>query len=87
MEKKTAAIEHDAGDASLGRGFRHALADIGSRISGCAGLAGGVVNDLGIDVPARTMNAEAGLVARARLERGADTAATVVPAASSMTWA
>jgi hypothetical protein len=75
MKEKTAAIEHDLRDARLGGALRNALADFGSRVLGRAGLdlavlvqrrrgcdraARLVVDDLGVDMPARAMDRKPG---------------------------
>ena len=91
MEQETTAVEHDLGDAGSGCRSGNALADIGSGIGSGAGLAahvlvqgrrGGqglalrIVNDLGVDVTARTVDAEARTGARNSLERGANATTT-----------
>ena len=80
MEQEAATVEHDRGHAGLLGALGQGLADLGRAVAGRAGLAldvlvqgrsrdqrlaGGIVDDLGVDVLARTVDRQA------RLARGA----------------
>src|SRR4029079_1703627 len=93
MEKEAATVEHDLAHAGLLRALGERLADGGSAVLGRAGLAleiivqgrgggdglaGCIVDDLRIDVPARAMDRKPGLGGATRAKRGAHAAAAAV---------
>ena len=93
MEEEAATVEHDLADAGLLRALGERLADRRGAILGRAGLAlevlvqgrsggdglaGGVVDDLGVDVPARAVDRKPRLARGTRAKRGTDAAAAAV---------
>src|SRR6476469_5056831 len=93
MEQKAAAIEYDLADTDLLGALGESLADGRRTIAGRAGLALEVlvqgrrrgeglalriVDDLRIDVPARTVDRKSRLAGGTSAKRGADTAAAAV---------
>src|SRR6476469_3908662 len=93
MEQEAAAIEHDLADTDLLGALGESLADGRRTIAGRAGLALEVlvqgrrrgeglalriVDDLRIDVPARTVDRKSRLAGGTSAKRGADTAAAAV---------
>src|SRR3954452_7255735 len=93
MEEEAAAVEHDLRDAGVLGALGERLADGGSAVLGGArralevlvegrrgsdGLAGRIVDDLGVDVTAGAVDRQARLAGRAATKRGANAAAAAV---------